>query len=91
MGEESIFEGDVGIWDADVIVRPAPGVPEQSSHGLAVQKLVGGSGSSSTSRTKPRASRVTVSCAGARPPNTSTAICASTASSGTSPRASTSS
>jgi hypothetical protein len=42
MGEESIFEGDVGMWDADVIVRPGPGVPEQRSQGLAVQKLVGG-------------------------------------------------
>jgi Protein of unknown function (DUF1579) len=41
MGEESVFEGDVGSWDAEVIVRPAPGAPEVRSQGLAVQKLVG--------------------------------------------------
>lgn len=42
MGQDNVFEADVGTWDAEVIVRPVPGAPEQRSHGLAVQKLVGG-------------------------------------------------
>jgi hypothetical protein len=42
MSKEDVFAADVGIWDADVIVRPGPGAPEQRSQGLAVQKLVGG-------------------------------------------------
>jgi hypothetical protein len=39
---EKVFESDVGTWDADVIVRPGPGAPEQRSTGVSVQKLIGG-------------------------------------------------
>jgi uncharacterized protein DUF1579 len=42
VSEASIFADDVGTWDADVIVRPAPGAPEQRSKGVSVERLVGG-------------------------------------------------
>ena len=37
-----VLESDVGTWDAEVIVRPGPGAPEQRSKGVSVQRLVGG-------------------------------------------------
>jgi len=39
---EKVFEKDVGTWDAEVIVRPGPGAPEQRSTGVSVSRLVGG-------------------------------------------------
>jgi len=41
-GAEKILELDVGTWDAEVIVRPGPGSPEQRSTGVSVQRLIGG-------------------------------------------------
>lgn len=38
---EKVFEKDVGTWDAEVVVRPGPGAPEQRSKGVAVSRLVG--------------------------------------------------
>jgi len=38
---EKVFEKDVGTWDAEVIVRPGPGAPEQRSKGVAVSRLIG--------------------------------------------------
>lgn len=37
-----LFAKDVGIWDAEVEVRPQPGAPPQHSRGVSVNRLVGG-------------------------------------------------
>src|SRR5262249_23046475 len=37
-----IFAKDNGTWDAEVIVRPGPGLPEQHSKGVSEQYTVGG-------------------------------------------------
>jgi hypothetical protein len=37
-----VFEKDVGTWDAEVVVRPGPGAPEQRSSGLSVARMIGG-------------------------------------------------
>ncbi len=42
MAPEELLARDVGTWDAEVVVRPAPGAPEQRSRGVSVQRLVGG-------------------------------------------------
>jgi Protein of unknown function (DUF1579) len=40
--EHEIFQKDVGTWDAEVVVRPGPGAPPQTSRGVAVNRLIGG-------------------------------------------------
>ncbi len=42
MAPEELLAREVGTWDAEVVVRPAPGAPEQRSRGVSVQRLVGG-------------------------------------------------
>jgi hypothetical protein len=41
MSEAAVFADDVGTWDAEVVIRLAPGAPEQRSTGVATQRLVG--------------------------------------------------
>ena len=40
--ELAVFQKDVGTWDAEVEIRPAPGAPAQLSRGVAVSKLIAG-------------------------------------------------
>jgi hypothetical protein len=37
-----VFEKDLGIWDAEVEVRPQPGAAAQRSQGVSVNRLLGG-------------------------------------------------
>ncbi len=42
MGDEAkVFEKDVGTWDADVEVHPAPGAPSVRLKGVSTNRLVG--------------------------------------------------
>ncbi len=40
--EHRLFEKDVGTWDAEVTVTPAPGAAPQVSKGVSTSRLVGG-------------------------------------------------
>lgn len=40
--QHKVFEKDVGTWDAEVEVRPAPGAPVQASRGVSVNRLIAG-------------------------------------------------
>jgi hypothetical protein len=41
MSEAAVLAGEVGIWDAELVIRVAPGAPEQRSTGVSTQHLVG--------------------------------------------------
>jgi hypothetical protein len=38
----TLFQKDLGTWDADIVVRPQPGAEPQLSKGVSVNRLVGG-------------------------------------------------
>ncbi len=40
--ELKVFEKDVGIWDADVTVRPTPDAEPQRSRGVSTRRMLGG-------------------------------------------------
>src|SRR5687767_7116392 len=40
--EHKVFEKDVGLWDAEIEVRPGPGAPVQRSRGVSENRLTCG-------------------------------------------------